>query len=122
MSLSRGSDNSVKGNYLGINAAGTGRPPAPVGTSFSFSNGMGIGLTTNTTIGGPEAGARNVIVASGYNISINDQTNDNTIASGGTLVQGNYLGTNAHYSMVQIIVPDKPVVDKNKLLPARAFG
>jgi hypothetical protein len=69
----------LEGNYIGINAAGTS----------ALANGSdGVEVNgPNDTIGGISAGAGNVVSANGrYGI---------LIASSGTLVQGNSIGTNA---------------------------
>lgn len=69
--------NLVEGNYIGTNTAGDTQ------VSIHHSGGISILSAPNNTIGGTNAGARNVI-ANGIFIST-----DNTI------VQGNYLGTDA---------------------------
>ena len=77
-----GSDNNtVIGNYIGMNASG----------SAAISNAFGVlieGGAKNNTVGGTSAGARNVI--SGNETGVH-------IAGGGTTgntVRGNYIGTN----------------------------
>src|SRR5262249_26552620 len=71
--------NQVQGNFIGTNAAGTGRLP----------NGYGVTVedASNNVIGGTAAGARNVISgnANGLRIAGLDAT--------GNLVQGNFIGT-----------------------------
>src|SRR5205085_3445929 len=75
-----GTGNLVAGNSIGTNAAGT----AGLGNRFA---GVQI-LTANDTVGGTTAAARNVISGNGFEgVSIVQAT--------GTLVQGNYIGTNA---------------------------
>ncbi len=72
-----GSGNLVQQNYIGTNAAGSGK----------LANGTsGIGLGgDNNTIGGGAAGQGNVISGNGWNgVSIGGSSN---------LVQGNYIGT-----------------------------
>lgn len=81
--LGTGSDGSVvKGNYLGLNAAGT--------ATFSSTNGgSGVvtdGTATNVTIGGTAAGAGNVISGfTSYGAWLS--------STGTTTLQGNYIGT-----------------------------
>ncbi|KAB2970690.1 cadherin domain-containing protein [Zoogloea sp.] len=75
-----GAGNTVLGNLIGVNAAGTA----------VVSNGGGIQLynTTNSVIGGSTAGAGNVVAGSTtYGIQVYD-------SSTGTVVQGNAIGTN----------------------------
>jgi len=76
--------NVILGNYIGLNAAGS----AGVG---NHKSGVGIYFDQhNTVVGGTNAGAGNVISGNGeYGIYI-DGTNNT-----GTVVQGNYLGTDA---------------------------
>lgn len=82
-----GSGNTIKGNYIGTNAAGT--------EDISNSTG-GIAIyegASNNIVGGSQAGARNVISGNnGVGININA-----FLAAGatGNIVQGNYIGTNA---------------------------
>jgi hypothetical protein len=77
------SGNTVKGNYIGTNAAGTA----------AVANGYGVGLGSgaqNNIIGGSNAAERNVI--SGNNLA------GVLVASTGTngnAVKGNYIGTDA---------------------------
>ncbi len=76
-----GAGNTVVGNYIGTNAAGT----ADLGNN---GNGVQLSQTDSTTIGGNTSGARNIISgnnSSGVYISDSDT---NTIL-------GNYIGTNA---------------------------
>ena len=76
--------NRIEGCYIGTNAAGTA--PAPNGSVGIFV----IGATSQNTIGGTTAAARNVI--SGNAVS------GIALASGGAgrnLVRGNYIGVNA---------------------------
>jgi CSLREA domain-containing protein len=81
--ISSSSSTAVQGNYIGLGSDG----------STDLGNG-GAGVTTDvsnvsTTIGGTAAGARNVI--SGNDGSGVVLSGDDT----GTLVQGNYIGTDA---------------------------
>lgn len=78
--------NIVAGNYIGLNAAGTGRLTGDV------SNNSGVRVTdaAGNTIGGTAAGAGNVISGSSIqNILITGVT------STGNQILGNYIGTNA---------------------------
>jgi CSLREA domain-containing protein len=75
------SANIVRGNYIGLNAAGT----AALGNS---SAGVAIfSGSPNNTIGGTAVGAGNVISANGNGITINNA------GTTGNLVQGNLIGT-----------------------------
>ena len=82
-------NNIVQGNYIGVNAAGTG----PVGNGVhgvrivSGANNNIIGGPDGTTPGGPSTGASNVISANG-----SDGIDIRTV---GNIVAGNYIGTNA---------------------------
>jgi CSLREA domain-containing protein len=74
------SDNIIRGNYIGTNETG----------SAALANGQaGIYIqgSVNTVIGGATASARNVISGNGTGIFV-----DGGI---GTLIQGNFIGTNA---------------------------
>jgi hypothetical protein len=75
--------NRVRGNIIGLNAAGTTALPNPNG--FFIHNGA-----ANTRVGGTTAADRNVIsgnTSRGIEVSINEPT--------GTLIQGNFIGLNA---------------------------
>ena len=94
-----GAGNVIAGNGNGITVAGSGATiqgnligTDPTG-SFAIPN-SGAGILVNnqpsTTIGGTTAAARNVISGNGFNgIRV---TGGN---ASGTLIQGNYIGTNA---------------------------
>ncbi len=71
--------NSITGNFLGTNAAGTG--------SASISGGFGIGIeaSSRTTIGGTTAAARNVIGGNSDGVNLGSGTQ-------GTVIQGNFIG------------------------------
>jgi hypothetical protein len=78
-----GAGNSVQGNFLGTNAAGTGALPN--------EDGVGLLDTAATTIGGTGAGAGNLIsgnTRAGIFLSGSGTT--------GTVVQGNRIGTGAN--------------------------
>jgi hypothetical protein len=74
--------NTVQGNYIGLNAAGTAK--------IANTAGYGVDITgsTNNTVGGTTATARNVI---------SGNQNGGVVISGSTAsankVQGNYIGT-----------------------------
>lgn len=72
----------VAGNLIGTNAAGT----AALGNTF---NGVVLDGATNSSIGGSDVAARNVIASNGANgINIIN-------AASGTSIQGNYIGTDS---------------------------
>jgi hypothetical protein len=74
--------NVIQGNYIGTNAAGTA----------SLRNSIGvyiIGQAGNNTVGGPAAGARNVLSGNDQGVVISSSTP----GSNGNQVQGNYIGT-----------------------------
>lgn len=77
------SGNTVQGNFIGTNAAGTA----------AFPNSTGVGIqsgATNNLIGGTTAAARNVISGNGAGgVTISG------LGTTGNRVQGNYVGTNA---------------------------
>ena len=73
-----GTDNQVQGNYIGTDVTGTA----------AIGNGEGIFITgSNNRIGGTAAGAGNVISGNFNGVYIS--------GGGGTLVQGNRIGTDA---------------------------
>lgn len=73
----------VVGNFIGTNAAGTGA--APNGASGVLVTGD----SSDVTVGGTSAGARNVVSGNGGDGVLIDAT------GAGNVVQGNYVGTNA---------------------------
>ena len=79
--LSGAVGNVVRGNLVGLNAAGTAARGAGI-------QGMVVDGNTNNTIGGPAPADRNVI-------SGNAQHGLMLAGGSGHTVQGNYLGTNA---------------------------
>ena len=78
------SRNTVQGNYIGINAAGTA-------SLANGKNGVDLdGRASDNLIGGTRSGARNVISGNGERgvLISGPGTNQN-------LIEGNYIGTNA---------------------------
>ncbi len=73
-------NNVVQGNYIGLSAHGNFKVP-------NSESGVTVFNSPNNTIGGATATARNVISGNGTGITID--------TSNGTLVQGNFVGTNA---------------------------
>jgi hypothetical protein len=80
ISLSGGGGNQITGNFLGTNAAGT----AALGNAFGVLTTAG---STGNLIGGTTPAARNVISG--------NTSNGVFLGDGGSVVQGNYVGTNA---------------------------
>jgi Ca2+-binding RTX toxin-like protein len=79
---------TVSGNYIGLNAAGTG--VVPNGGLSGYGRGVTVFNCPGNMIGGTAAGARNVIsgnIDSGVFIT--------GAASAGNVVAGNYIGTDA---------------------------
>lgn len=74
-----GTNNTITGNYIGTNAAGTAALPVLFSGIFVDGN--------NNTIGGTSAADRNVISGNG-NQGIATRRS-------GTIIKGNYIGTNA---------------------------
>ncbi len=82
------SGNTVQGNYIGVNAAGTGLTS---GTGNRIT-GVLLSSTTDNLVGGTEPGAGNV-VAGFTDVGVRIFTS--APASTGNVVQGNRIGTNA---------------------------
>ncbi len=72
----------IQGNLIGTNAAGN-QPLANSGVAIEVADNRPV------TIGGTTAAARNVIAANALGIRIGHDS------GGGTVIQGNYIGTNA---------------------------
>jgi parallel beta-helix repeat protein len=75
--------NVVAGNYIGVNAVGTGA---------LANSGSGVRIdsaSTNNSIGGTAVGAGNVISGNDTGVTISDS------GTTGNVVTGNYIGTNA---------------------------
>jgi hypothetical protein len=84
LNIQTGGNNTIVGCFFGVSADGA--------TAQSNSRlGIDIESSPNNTIGGTDPGDRNVISGSGSatNIQVNGPT------SSGTVIQGNYIGTNA---------------------------
>jgi hypothetical protein len=87
--IDNGDNNTIQGNYIGLNADGTLAVPNGRGTQW---DGICIGASSsssNNVIGGPDPGDRNVISGnSGGGIWM-------VSSAGGNTFQGNYIGLNA---------------------------
>ncbi|MGI9517880.1 MAG: DUF4347 domain-containing protein, partial [Pirellulaceae bacterium] len=78
-----GSNNTIIGNYLGVDASGTS-------ALASMNSGVWLNAASNNTIGGSTAAEANVIGGNGlYGVQITSSS------SSGNIVQGNYIGTDA---------------------------
>ncbi len=87
ISDSGGSNTVVKGNLLGLNAAGT----AAIHGQYNNEGGVYVRVGTGVLVGGPTAADRNVIAGNGfYGVGIG-YTVGGTTAQG--TIQGNYIGT-----------------------------
>ena len=76
--------NVVQGNFVGVNAAGTGI----LFTSGFWGIEVGGVNASGNTIGGTSAGARNVVGGNGDGIELDDGAHDN-------IIQGNFAGMGA---------------------------
>jgi hypothetical protein len=86
-----GSNNQVQGNYIGTDVTGT----ADLGNA---GDGVLIEGSSNNTIGGIGAGARNIISGNGGGVGIGEffvPSVNTYIEPSGNQVQGNYIGTDA---------------------------
>lgn len=82
--ISGSNSNTIAGNWIGLNAAGTG--------AAGNQQGINIWNSNNNIIGGSTAADRNVISAnSGPGISINTDNGTGT----GNQIRGNYIGTDS---------------------------
>jgi hypothetical protein len=78
------SNNAVQGNIVGLNAAGSAK-------LANSTAGIVVNSSSNNTIGGTTALARNVISGNGgEGIGV-----DGTSSAAGNLIEGNYIGWNA---------------------------
>jgi len=81
------SNNLVEGNYIGTSITGE----TPLGNYYA---GIAISNAPANTIGGTTAGARNVISANGV-ATLGDSGIELDASTTATIVQGNYIGTDA---------------------------
>jgi titin len=83
-------DNTLQGNFIGTNAAGT----ADLGND---SDGVFIfGDASNNTVGGTTSGARNIISGNGFRNSTGFSFGNGVRLEGsGNKVEGNFIGTDA---------------------------
>ncbi len=79
LSLAVEGDNVVEGNYIGTDTTGT--------LVLGNNNGIFVSASPSNRIGGGTAAQRNLISGNGTGIAMSN--------SPGTLVQGNFIGTNA---------------------------
>ena len=79
--------NLVKGNLIGTIASGTQ-------ALTSSGNGIVIYTARNNIIGGPEAGARNVITGSSSGVFPTGNGIVLNLMASGNVIQGNFIGTN----------------------------
>ena len=105
-----GDDNVVEGNFLGINAGGNA-----VGTFTGLGAGVEI-LTgaNNTVIGGTTPAARNVISGNSTNIVLD--------GGSGTVIQGNYVGTDAAGTAAILLNGGGPGIDFQSSSPNTTIG
>ncbi len=83
VSISSGNTNTIQGNFIGTNAAGTGALP-------NRGNGVSATFAANNILGGSNAGEGNVISGNGSNGVFITRTR-----SQGNVVSGNLIGRNA---------------------------
>jgi hypothetical protein len=88
-----GDNNTIEGCFIGTNAAGTAAATQTVAANrFPSNPAIALYQGSGTRIGGTTPGVRNVIVGGAIGIGIGNDAY-NGIAN--TLIQGNYIGTNA---------------------------
>lgn len=90
--ITTGTGHTIKGNFLGTNAAGTAKLNQSGGAIVNGSLIKISGTTSNVAIGGSSPADRNLISGSGADGIANGSAG--TVATGLT-VRGNYIGTNA---------------------------
>jgi hypothetical protein len=81
--------NLIEGNFIGTNASGTVKLPNNEGVYVGFANGT----LNDNVIGGTTPSARNVISGNGEGIYV--YTNGPGAGAVRTVVQGNFIGSNA---------------------------
>jgi hypothetical protein len=87
-----GSNNVVSGNFIGTNSSGTGM--APNSTSGRFQDGVLILTGANNRVGGTAPADRNLLSGnSDAGVAVNAGNASQT--AGGTVIRGNYIGTDA---------------------------
>ncbi len=74
-----GTNNSIRGNYIGIGANGV----------VSIPNGIGVKMDGAGIIGGDSPGDRNIISANGNGVSLGKDPDGNSAV----ILKGNYIGT-----------------------------
>jgi CSLREA domain-containing protein len=82
LELANAGGNTVQGNWIGLNSAGTS-------ASANATEGINVFNSPNNTIGGTTAATRNVVSGNGNNGIVLAGT------STGNLIQGNFIGSNA---------------------------
>lgn len=92
-------NNTIQGNYIGVNAAGNASVPNPhLVAPGSNKGGIDINAASNNIVGGTAPGAGNVISA---NVIDNNDKGTGVVIEGrngpatGNIVQGNFIGTDA---------------------------
>jgi uncharacterized repeat protein (TIGR01451 family) len=88
--FSGASGNRIAGNFIGTNAAGTA-------ALTNARDGIQVNNGSNNTIGGPSAGARNIISGNGVTSPPGPSNGVDLFgtSSSGNVVQNNYIGTDA---------------------------
>ena len=86
INIATNGSNTIAGNYVGINAAGTAASP-------NGNDGIIITSVSNNIIGGTTANDRNIV--SGNNAAANNSDGIWINGGGSNIVKGNYIGTNA---------------------------
>ncbi|HEX8204124.1 MAG TPA: hypothetical protein VF590_26845, partial [Isosphaeraceae bacterium] len=90
--------NQVQGNFIGTDVTGTRTllEPSPVGSIGgvgNLQNGVLIDLAGLNTVGGPAAGARNIIAGNrGNGVAISNSAPNPALSATGNVVQGNSIG------------------------------
>ena len=88
--------NTVQGNFIGTNAAGTAAIPNGSHGVYAPHSDNIIGGATGITPGGPCTGACNLISGNGDDgIFIRDTTANPGVEADNNIIRGNFIGTNA---------------------------